>query len=98
MPLASKWLKKIFAATCVRGSPSLLLRYLILRNVTGPLKVRTEIFAPPPLSSIVSSAPRPKRPGVGAFFDRLFVIVPAIVTIEKDAGVLSGIAMSIVPL
>ena len=48
--------------------------YFALRRVTGPLKVRTDTFAPPPLESMVSSAPRPNRPGIGVFLERLLVM------------------------
>jgi hypothetical protein len=61
--------------------------YCVFRNVTGPLKVRTDIFAPPPFKSVVRSAPRPKRPGFGLSSEILFETVPAIVTIESDAFV-----------
>src|SRR5207237_7550231 len=66
--------------------------------VTGPLKLRTDIFAPPSPMSVVSSEPRPNRPAIGLLRETLLVMLPAIVTTENDALVLSGIAMSIDPL
>src|SRR5438874_10763092 len=66
--------------------------------VTGPLKLRTDIFAPPSPISAVSSEPRPNRPAIGLLRETLLVMLPAMVTTENDALVLSGIAMSIDPL
>src|SRR5438552_62837 len=72
--------------------------YFDRRIVTGPLKLRTDIFAPPSPMSVVSSEPRPNRPAIGLLRETLLVMLPAIVTTENDALVLSGIAMSIDPL
>src|SRR5690349_20108025 len=72
--------------------------YFDRRSVTGPLKVRTDIFAPPSAVSVVSSEPRPNLPGDGIVRETLLVMVPAIEATENDALVLSGMAMSIAPL
>jgi len=72
--------------------------YFDRRSVTDPLKVRTDIFAPPSPVSVVSSDPRPNRPADGTVRETLLAMVPAIVTTENDALVLSGMAMSIEPL
>jgi len=79
-------------------SPGLNANYLVRRSVTAPLKVRTDIFAPGSPISVVSSEPRPNRPAVGMPRETLFEIVPAILTTENDAPVLSGTAMSTDPL